>query len=196
MSPMRRHTSAPATVLALVLTALPAATQAQEDRPPPTPTRDVAVSYRFSGGAADGQELHLSWLADERRVRADFPSDRRTMIVDLRAGTALVLGHAERTAMAVPLGRNLMVAGQVPADARLTREEGGDDRVAGIACAVWRVEYQSHRNVACLTADGVLLRLRAADGARAMEATRVEYGPQDLARFRLPEGYRLKTAPR
>jgi hypothetical protein len=190
---MRRCSLAPAATLALA--ALSAAAQAQEDRPPPIPTRDVAISYRVSGGAAEGQELHLSWLADERRVRADFPGDRRTIIADLRAGTALVLGHAERTAMAVPLGRNLMVAGQIPADARLTRGDG-DDRVAGIACAVWHVEYQSYRSAACLAPDGVLLRLRAAEGARTLEATRVEYGPQDPARFRLPEGYRVRAEPR
>lgn len=193
--PPRRHTPSPTALgLAVVLAALPAAARAQrEHRPPTVPTRDVAVVYR----AADGHEGILSWRAAEQRVRGDFfGSLHTTMIADLRRQTMVLVRHAERTVTEVPLGPFLGRLALIPGEARLAREEGaGVERVAGHPCHVWRVEQGGRHSVACLTADGVLLRLRTLDGPRTVvEAVAVAYGQQDPARFRPPPGYQAGNA--
>ena len=58
---------------------------------------------------------------------------------------------------------------------------------------MWRYEDEKQTGEACITADGVMLRGVGTDDGRTggVEATRVAYGPQDPARFRWPEGYRV-----
>jgi hypothetical protein len=97
------------------------------------------------------------------------------------------------------LGRiaSVLVAPYQPtgSNRRLRRE--GTDRVAGQACTVWRIDppagEEDEVKRACITADGVPLRLVSGEGSEAETdyvATEVSYAPQDPARFRVPQGYR------
>jgi len=82
--------------LAGLLAALAGWPAAAQDRPPVFPTRDAAVTYRYSGGQEDGQELRTAWLAAERRLRADNAGRNESLLADLRGGTAVGLRHARR----------------------------------------------------------------------------------------------------
>ena len=196
-------------VLAGLLAALAGWPAAAQDRPPIFPTRDAAVTYRYSGGQEDGQEVRTAWLAAERRLRADHAGRGESLLADLRAGTVVVLSHARRAASAaprgVPLGPMLLGAGLIPEEARLARGPGArPERVAGQECTPWRFDVSGVRGaeavrgeyLACVAADGVVLRLRAPGGVGAIEATRVEYASQDPARFRPPPDYRREGEPR
>lgn len=179
------HVATPVFAAALLATS-PALAQ---DRPPAFPTRDVAVTYRTAGG----DEMRIAWHAGEQRMRMDMPGGRGAMVLDIKGRRAFMVMDAQRTVMELPVGEDMEQAGRIPDEARLTRE--GADRVAGHPCTVWRMEHEGERGTACITADGVMLRARGADGAQQMEAVQVTYAPQDAARFRPPAGYRSMQMP-
>ena len=106
---MRRHQTGliAATLLALAAPALAPAARAQE-RPPLTPTRDVAVTYRVVGqipgqpaGAGQGpREMRMSWLTAAGKLRietggAGAPSGY--MLVDRRNNLSELVGADVRS---------------------------------------------------------------------------------------------------
>jgi hypothetical protein len=73
----------------------------------------------------------------------------------------------------------------------------GADTVAGLSCTIWRIEpgasvapETAQPLEACVTDDGIMLRVGAPDAPR-MIATSVTRGPQDAALFALPAGYEV-----
>jgi hypothetical protein len=172
------------------------------------PTRDVAVTYKVDDAPPTIDSV--AWLSSEGRIRTEGRSliNRVVHIIDTRGGGVVVLVDADRTYH--DLGRMAAVMTQdivlVRTDTKMTRE--GVDTVAGQACTVWRIEPQGESSPedarhACITADGVPLRLVEGSGADASTlyvATRVTYGPQDPARFRRPADYQplagMPTSPR
>lgn len=183
--------------LAALLLALPSAALAQSAPPALFPTRDVTVSYRMSGGPQGApQDIQMSWLTSQHLMRVDLPASAQEgpmaggwMLLDQRSNRAQMI--MERQRMVMNVEGQVVPGGQgfTPSpNARFTRE--GSERVAGNACTVWRVEDGSHRARACLTEDGVLLRVQNdARPDQMLEATRVAYGAQDPARFQVPAGY-------
>lgn len=180
----------------LLLAALPAAAQ---DRPVFQPQRDVAVTYRVTGGPGGGQEIRMAWLTAAQRLRVDHAAG--WSVLDQRAQRMLMVVDAQRLVVEVPAqaaagaGGFVLPSPQPPASARFTR--AGEERIAGHACTLWRHEDGPVRGEACLTADGVMLRSRGSQGERAgaVEAVAVAYGPQDPARFEPPAGYRTMQLP-
>ena len=72
---------------------------------------------------------------------------------------------------------------------------GPDDRVAGLPCTQWRTtDLSGTPTLACITADGVLLRASVA-GRVLVEALHLAYVAQDPAVFRIPDDYRKLTPP-
>jgi hypothetical protein len=179
--------------LVAALAALPAAAQ---DRPVLYPTRDVSVVYRLIGPQAEGQEMRMSWLNAEQKLRTDMPGGISWGVVDRRSQRAFMVMEPQRLVMEMPLdgagGPPLPELGQ---NARFTR--GGSATVAGLSCTVWRYQEGQDSGEACITQDGVMLRSSGTyDGHRAgMEAKQVTYGAQNAARFRPPEGYRVVQMP-
>lgn len=183
--------------LALLLFAAPAVAQ---DRPPIMPTRDVAVTYRVGGGQPG--DMQMAWLTAQGLMRMDMPGgpggSGGFMVVNPQAGSGFMVMPSMRMVMDMPAGaggvNNFARASQT---ARFTRE--GTDRVANTPCTIWRVEDRGDTARVCTTADGVTLRATAAGGGPgaqgAMEATRVEYGAQDAARFARPQGYQTTQMP-
>ncbi|MBR0644074.1 DUF4412 domain-containing protein [Plastoroseomonas hellenica] len=183
--------------LAALLLGLPVAALAQPSQPPLFPTRDVAVTYRTSGGPQGApQDVQMSWLVSQRLMRVDLPAGAQAgpmsggwMLLDQRNNRAQVVMEQQRMVMnvdghAVPGGQGFNPS----PNARFARE--GSERIAGTACTVWRVEDGSNRARACLTDDGVLLRAQNdAQPGQVLEATRVAYGAQDPARFQVPAGF-------
>jgi hypothetical protein len=66
--------------------------------------------------------------------------------------------------------------------------------VAGLHCTNWSWTEDVETRTACMTADGVLLRL-VVDGYTVIEARTVSYGPQKVELFRIPPDYAPALAP-
>ncbi len=146
-----------------MLSAGPAAAQ---NRPPPYPTRDAAVTY----SGMPGQALHVAWLATAHRFRSDLAPGIWSLH-DETADTTVVVDDNHRRTMAMPAMGPAQFG--LAKDARFTR--AGTDRIAGTACTVWKVEAAGATSNACLTADGVPLRLDAM--GLTMTATSVSLVP-------------------
>lgn len=189
----------PLFALALSTAFFPAAAQ---DRPPAMPTRDVVVTYKVDPAPPNTDTV--AWLVSEGRIRTEGRAltQRVAHLIDMRSGGVTAVLDAYRTYHDLGRMAAAMTGDYVFARSglRLTRE--GSDKVAGYACTVWRVEEPDtapeDAKHACITADGVPLRLIEGSGAEATtqyEATRVTYAPEDPARFRVPEDYRPLEAP-
>jgi hypothetical protein len=176
--------------------ALPAAAQ---DRPLFKPTRDVSVTYRVtSGGPGAGQEMRMSWLIAEQKLRVDLPGGIGWSLVDEAAKKMSMVMDAQRMVMEMPMQNEAgaqIIPTKPPESARFTR--GATVTVAGLSCTIWRYEDGGNRGEACITTDGVMLRSQGTAEGRsgALEATQVTYGAQDPARFRLPQGYQAMQMP-
>ncbi|WP_133293092.1 hypothetical protein [Dankookia rubra] len=190
-------------VAILAATSFAALAAAAQERPPFSPTRDVAVTYRVENDKQP-TNARLAWSAELRALRADLPAGTPAsfggiplppgawVVVDLRAGRAFAAD--DRTGLVIDLPQ-LAVRAQAGeralAGARAHRE--GTSRVAGLPCTVWRLEPPARspgrRSVrVCLTTDGVPLRAEE-EGRRARaEATSIVYGPQNATRFQPPQG--------
>ncbi len=74
----------------------------------------------------------------------------------------------------------------------------GEDRVAGLPCALWRIrdrgEPETEAVTLCLSADGLPLReaVSRAGRSQTIEATRVEYRALDPALFAPPQGWTIR----
>lgn len=177
--------------LAAGLLALPALAQEQ---PPLSPTRDVSVTYRV----AAGQEMRMSWLVAEQRMRVDMPGGAGWLVVDQNSRTMFMVMDQQRMVMELPMQGGpggVSIPTRPPDSARFTR--GGTATVAGLSCTIWRYVDGATRGEACLTADGVMLRSSGTHDGQggSVEATAVAYGPQDPTRFRRPAGYRTMQLP-
>lgn len=163
-----------------------------QERPPPFPTRDALVEYRVEGEPAG---LRAAFLAAERLVRLDLPGEQGWLVTDARGAGFLVLPR-QRMLLDLAPGQDAAARALLPpASGRWTRE--GEDRVAGTACTLWRVEDRGGRARLCLTAEGLPLRVEPIGGpGRRLEATALTLAPQDPARFRRPEGLAAFEMPR
>ena len=179
---------------ALLAGAVPARAQ---DRPANLqPTRDVAVTYRVSGG--EQGEMRIAYSAAAQALRTDFSGfgPPGAVIADIGGRRMILLIEAERTAMIQPMGEAELRSVREPdPGTRFTRLRS--ERVAGTACTLWRVDPPpevaragAQPVTTCLTEDGVMLRSEEA-GMHA-EATQVAYAAQDPARFRVPNGWRTR----
>lgn len=181
--------------LLLVLFLLSGVPALAQDWPQIVPTRDVAVTYRFLGGAPQGapQGMSVSWQASTQTMRNDIPG-MGWMVADHRNQRGFMVMEQMRMIMDVPMGQALQQHGP---SATATYRREGTATVAGLSCTVWSYEDRGSHGRACITADGVTLR---AEGTRqgqsgGMEATQVSYGPQDPSRFQRPPGYGTLHAP-
>ena len=73
-------------------------------------------------------------------------------------------------------------------------KRGGESKIAGQDCINWSWMDETEMHTACLTPDGVLLRL-IVDGQIVAEARSVLYAPQPPKLFEIPPGYEPALAP-
>ena len=183
------------TTLALMLAvATPAMAQ---DRPQLTPTRDVAVTYRMTGGSAPQgapQTMQMSWNAAAGLLRSEVPG-MGWMVADQRSGRAFMVMEPMRVIMDVPLGQQGSQLPGLSPNATYRRE--GNATVAGLRCTIWSVQDGPSQGRSCITSEGVMLRAEGTHQGQTggMEATQVAFGPQDPARFQRPAGYQSMQMP-
>ncbi|MDE2005484.1 MAG: hypothetical protein KGI51_02860 [Rhodospirillales bacterium] len=190
-----------------------AAAPAWADSPPVLfPSHDAAVTYRVEGrtppGAAPGlppgmanvRQFSVAWNAELQRLRWGSPGMPGYAIIDYRTHHMMMVETAQRMVMDVPFNtvmkRNAIQPGplKLPADVTVTRE--GSDTVAGQSCTVWHMSNPRGAALACITADGIPLRIQnlgaGANGrpTNELEAVSVDRAPQPEALFMVPPGYR------
>jgi hypothetical protein len=177
---------------AALLVLAPFAAAAQE-RPPLTPSRDVDVVYMMvQDDARSGPrvvEERMRWAAAEGKLRIDPPTPGMWLVMDTRARRLATVRDAERSVLEIESAEAM----PGPA-AGTTFQWRGTDTVAGVPCTEWQTsDVTGAPTLACITADGVLLRASAA-GRVLVEALHLSYAAQDPSVFRVPEQYR-KIAP-
>jgi hypothetical protein len=176
-------------------TALPALPARAQERPPLFPTRDVAVTYRVSGPQAPANmpAMNIAWLAAAQTMRVDL-AGMGWMVADHRAQRGFMVMEQMRMVMNIPMDQ---VAGRTGLSPNARFRRTGSGSVAGHGCTVWSYEEGADRGTACITNDGVMLRAEGTGQGHSgtLEATQVNYGTQDPARFRLPAGYQTMQMP-
>ena len=175
-------------LLALLITGSAAApANADQDRPPATPTRDVDVTYK--AGEGDQAVVERSrWSAATQKLRVDTPTPGVYAIADYAARTLSMVSEPARGVMDLDAGEAAFPGAATSAGVGFIRRGGSE--VAGVPCTEWETsDRQGHPMVACYTEDGVLLKAR--QGAQVfVQATRVAYGRVDPSIFVVPPSYR------
>ncbi len=166
-------------------------------QPKPTlpPVRDMAVTYRAEGAAADivpgargDGAVRLLWSAAGQMLRVEADGRPQSLLVDLGRQQAHVIDTGLRSAVLLPV-RSRDLDALTLQGAKTTKR--GEERIAGLGCTVWDVESAHGTGTVCITADGVPLRATGIyDGHRgSFTATSVSLTPQPADRFKVPAGY-------
>jgi hypothetical protein len=184
MSPLRSWPSI--AVLGCSLIGCPSWAQ---ERPHVLPTRDVDITYDVTRPQEPKIRERRRWLAGERLERVDG-HDKSSTIFDVDKGELTLLNPTARTFL------KLEGAPRRPADPEkgAVLKRGDEAVVAGLHCTNWSWTEDVETRTACMTADGVLLRL-VVDGYTVIEAHTVSYGPQKVELFRVPPDYAPALAP-
>jgi hypothetical protein len=166
------------------------ATGAAPDRPLTTPTRDVDVIYSMVGPTGK-LEQRLRWGIAQGKLRVDPPSPGLYVIIDTAHHSVQAVREGDRSVVQFDAGPNA-VPGVAPDGAFVRQSEA---QVAGLGCTQWATHDTGGRAVlACLTADGVLLRVEEG-GHVVLQATEVRFAPLPEAVFRVPADYRKIIPP-
>eukprot|EP01037_Dinobryon_pediforme_P005243 gene5243-5295_t len=161
-----------------------------EDRPLTQPTRDVDVIYMVAGPSTPLAQ-RMRWGITAGKLRVDPPSAGMYVIIDTASHSMQAVREGDRSVVTMGAGPGAL-PGVTPGGSFVKR---GGATIAGLACTQWETRDTTGRNVlACLTADGVLLRVEA-DGLVLLEALTVDFAPLPEAVFRVPADYRKITPP-
>jgi hypothetical protein len=185
--------------LAAALLALGPAAAAAQERPVLVPAHDVDVVYMMVQADAPGGprvvEERMRWAAAAGKLRIDPPTQGIWVVMDTATRRIATVRESDRSVLEIESAQAL--SGQPlpgPASDSLFLRRGTDS-VAGVPCTEWQTrDVSGAPALACLTADGVLLRA-SAGGRVLVEALHLDYAPQDPAVFRIPENYRRITPP-
>jgi hypothetical protein len=173
----------------LSLVSAPALLRADETQPAVMPMRDVDISYSITRPDQPPIIERRRWLASEHLQRIDG-SDGSSTIFDPIKGEFTLLNPANRTFRKFEGSPRMPRA---PAEGTPLKRTG-ESVVTGLHCVDWSWTANSESRTACLTPDGVLLRL-VVDGQMVMQARSVSYGPQRAALFDIPFNYEPALAP-
>jgi hypothetical protein len=176
-------------VAALSLVTAGTTPRAEESQPEVLPTRDVDISYQITRPNQPTIIERRRWSANGHLQRVDGP-DKATTIFDRNKGEFTLLNPANRTF------RKLEGAPRMPMAPQngTALKRGGESVVTGLSCVDWSWTDGTETHAACLTPDGVLLRL-VIDGQTVMQAGSVSYGPQRSELFQVPTDYAPALAP-
>lgn len=154
-----------------------------EEQPQFLPARDVDITYDVRRPGEQMVQERVRWLARERLERIDGP-EKTVTIIDQRANEVTLLNYASGTYSQVD-GASPWPVAPPPGVAHRSQ---GEPVVADVHCTDWSWADDVETRVACMTADGVVLRL-VIDGKTSVEARLVSYAAQDAEIFLIPPGY-------
>ena len=180
----------------LLLPALLAAGSAvAQERPAVLPTHDVTVEYSIESSAAlPVRQFRIAAQADAARLRVEQPNSLVLLLDRTRQRFVMLLG-AQGAVLTLPWPRQVQQGYDMLRRARLVRR--GQGVQAGLACTNYDVDADATRLTACLTSDGVALRVDGAMRGQTyhLAATSVSYTPLDAALFAAPPGSRRLQLP-
>ena len=176
--------------LILALAATPAWA---EDAPLLRASRDVTVSYSLVGRGAP-RDIKISQRAGASIRRVETAGQPGYVLVDRQSQRASAVMESQGYYIDMSANR-VPQEGQWPDDT-ISFTRGADTQVAGLGCTNWGYKTPRGSGTACVTADGVLLRILALSG-NGIEARQVSYEPQSPSHFAAPPGLRKlgTTAP-
>jgi hypothetical protein len=163
--------------------------QSEEQQPETSPTRDVDITYQITRASQPVIFERRRWLASQHLRRVDGPDNSAT-ILDQNREELTLLNAANHTYRTV----EWPVAKRMSPQKGTTLKRGGEYKIAGQNCIDWSWMDGTEMHTACLTPDGVLLRL-VIDGQIVAEARSVLYAPQPPELFEVPPGYEPALAP-
>jgi len=159
------------------------------DQPQLVPTRDVDITYDVTRPQQPKSRERVRWLASEHLERVDS-GGKSISILDRKGGEVTLLIPASRTYRKL----DSVARGPMEPEAGTVLKRGAESVIAGLACVDWSWTEETETHTACVTADGVLLRL-VIDANMLMQARSVTYGPQRPDLFQVPLGYTPALAP-
>ncbi len=174
-------------VAALTLAVAPSYADGQQ--PQIMPTRDVDITYEVTHPNEPKTISRQQWSASDHLQRVGG-SDSSTTIFDADKGEFTLLNPKNRTY------RKLEGPPRMPmAPGKGTPlNRGGEAVIAGLNCVDWSWMEDTEAHTACLTPDGVLLRL-VVDGKTILKARSVTYKRQPPELFQVPINYQPALAP-
>jgi hypothetical protein len=176
-------------IVAISVGSVASVSRAAELQPQTAPIRDVDITYQISRPGMPVIIDRRRWLAGQHLRRVDGPGGSAT-IFDLNRGELTLLNASNHTyRMLQGAAKRRMSPPQ-----GVVLKRGGEFKIAGVACTdgSWTDDVELH--TACLTPDGVLLRL-VVDGKIVAEARSVLYAVQPPELFEVPSGYTPALAP-
>ncbi len=179
--------------LAWAAVAVPVALTQAGEHPAVRPSRDVAVTYNVMVAGAQGEPqsrlLRMYWTGQGTRLRLDMPKQNSFALIDFAASRMKLVIAADQIFLELPFDPHLAPGLNIPADVTMTPV--GADAVAGVPCTKWDMKGPHNGGSACITQDGLVLRLRGGEaGQPVLEATSVAYGPQPDSLFAVPPAYK------
>lgn len=175
--------------VAISVGAVASVSRAGEQQPLTAPTRDVDITYQITRPGLPVITDRRRWLANQHLRRVDGSNGSAT-IFDLSRGEITLLNASNRTYRMLQGAAKKRMS--PPEGVELKR--GGEFTIAGGACTDWSWMDDVELHTACLTPDGVLLRLLI-DGKIVAEARSVLYAPQPPQLFDVPPGYTPAFSP-
>jgi len=153
------------------------------------------TEYRVEGSAAaaDGAMQRMVIYRDGPKMRVEtMTADGRPAVVvfDEAAGHAFVLDAAAQTAVTAAADAPEPLEAPWAALGADNAERVASCTVAGEDGNEWRAKDQPDGNIACITGDGIVLKVRDADRV-IFEASAVERGTQEATLFAVPAGYQV-----
>lgn len=169
-----------------LILALGAAPAWAEDAPALSASRDVTVTYTQVGRGAP-RDLKISQRAGASVMRVETAGQPGYVLVDRQSQRASAVMESQGYYIDMSANR-VPQEGQWPDD-KISFTRGKDEQIAGLGCTNWDYKTARGSGTACVTADGVLLRILALSG-NGLEARQVSYEPQSPSRFSAPPGLR------
>ena len=186
--------------LMAMMLALPALAQ---KAPEGIPERDAVITFRATRGAEVMMEWTLALSAGGRLRRIDM-AGVSTSVMDMQTGAGFqvmnIPGQSQPMVMDMPPGSKQSPMDEMVDEQRLRFTRLGSDKVLGIDCVKNETRDENGLVAICCTTERWFgLNLRAEgndDGQRiVMEAVKIEFAPQDPARFRRPAGMAMPQMP-
>jgi hypothetical protein len=177
----------------LTAAALAASPVLAQERPVFAPTRDVTIDYTMEGKSAAPNQprtMKMSITAGGTRMRIEAQGAPGYMIMDRTAGRTVMVMDQQHAYAEMPT--NPAVANTFTYTDKMGFTRQGTDTVAGQACTVWTVKRENGSGVACITAEGLLLRgdSDTGTGVSHIVATKVTFEALADSVFQPPTGYK------
>jgi hypothetical protein len=193
-------------ILAASLIASFAAMARAQDHPVLLPTRDVAIIYRLPGDdmGKSAQKMQATFAEGSNKIRYDFfrfteaKYPFSSWIFDRAAERLIVVMPESRQYETQPYPTGPTPGGLLSSDMGFKKQQL--TAVAGQPCADWAVTSSNPKvngTVACITDDGVLLRLTSPDAKDPPQllAQNVHYATAPSQFFAPPPGFMRSKPP-